>query len=294
MDLSKYASDRPKSWFKWEDPTIFIWSVQLMRHRNVLLVILMRVFAHLMFPLYFYIPLLIWAFIFPKFIFWIGLALTIFVLLEFILIHLFDLCSWSIRVKKKTGKDKAVVKLRHIRSKHSFATFVCVGFSFILITPESYIQSWFQSPTNLGVQAGLLYLADNVLNVILLGIPEIFDKHISKIKPVTWQARLFVSILRMLIAIGFVETFLMVFRTMRTRSDQFTGNIKEFYEKYISYPHCVALIVQCEGIVDTKRIFQCRFIDLMHCFDEKFNNDIKRRAKDVRREENQGRPESAG
>jgi hypothetical protein len=278
MDLSKYASDRPKSWFKWEDPTIFIWSVQWMRHRNVVLVILMSVFAHIMVPLYFYIPLLVCGFLFPTFIFWIGLALTIFVLLQFILIHLFDISLLSIRVKKKTGKDKAVVRLRHIRYKHIFATFVCVGFSFIFVTPESYVQSWFQSPTNIDVKAGLLYLVDNFLHVILLGVPEIFDKHISKIKPVTWQARLFISILRVLLAIGFIETILMVFRTMRTRSDQFTGTIKEFYEKFICYPHCVALIVQCEGRVDNKRMFQCRFIDLMYCFDEKYKNDIKRRA----------------
>lgn len=72
----------------------------------------------------------------------------------------------------------------------------------------------------------LLYMGDNVLRVVLLDIPEIFELQLSGISPETWYARTITVFLRITITIGLLDLILST-RQYYFQVLEFTGTVRE-------------------------------------------------------------------
>ncbi len=117
---------------------------------------------------------------------------------------------------------------------------------WLLLTPESPVRDWFQNSNDESTQ-WLLFLADNVIRVVLLDVPEIFEIRMSTISAANWLSRLIVFLFRIFFALGILELGLALFR--RRHQSNFYGTHQECWNRCRSLLGVGSVQVERLGVV---------------------------------------------
>src|SRR5262249_54563423 len=145
----------------------------------------------------------------PAVAWWVGLSATI-LFLVVLVVHL--ILMW-LGDREKRIEARTIV--------FSTAVLTMGVLFYMLVAPASNWSAGFSKPDDAGVWQWVLFFLDNTFSIVLLDLPEVFDIHISSIKPDYWAARLLTALVRFLIAIGVIELVVRLYRSRYQREEFF-------------------------------------------------------------------------
>jgi hypothetical protein len=201
--------------YDWHDQTQYQWTISK-PDRDIWYFMGALVGGTIIFPvLVFAVPWLV-HFVWHSGAFWLGFLITA-VMILVLLVQLNTL--WS-------GSSEERIEARSIL--YWVAIIGAFGLVYSSATHGSFLRDGFRGRTQSTWQ-WVLYFGDNILRVVLLDVPEIWEFQLSSISPEDWYARLVTVMLRIFIAAGFVELALSARRVELGEQEVFATVKEAFY-----------------------------------------------------------------
>ncbi len=123
------------------------------------------------------------------------------------------------------------------RNSVYYGAIVCVGMlAFLIESSAGFLRSGLTVPEDTHRWTFMLFYADNILRVMLLDIPEVYELSLSAIVPTSWPARTAVLLFRVAVGLGLIELGLRVV-AMAMPKHRFQGTVREACHYGDSLPH---------------------------------------------------------
>ncbi len=117
-------------------------------------------------------------------------------------------------------------RIKNATGLFSTATFTLGAVHFLLTFDEPATWTGFKGAGGATVWTWGVFLFDNFLGVVLLDIPDVYNWHLSAIRPESQFACFLTVVIRVLITIGLVEMILAMYRTELSEQELF-GTVRE-------------------------------------------------------------------
>lgn len=195
------------------DPTVYQWRIWKPK-RNVGKAIFMLVFMALAMPLLPYAVL--------HFIHWFWPALAVWVAWGGIGIAIFA-TSVLLYARLTEPREKSI---KNSTGLYSLATLTLGAILYLVVFGSPVYLAGFQGPDTPTFWTWSLFFFDNLLGVLLLDVPDIYNWSVSGIQPISHLACLTTVAIRILITIGLVDMLLSIYR-LELSEETFFCSVRE-------------------------------------------------------------------
>lgn len=225
--------DEIRTQFSWTDPTVYEWTVAN-PSQDVAEFVGFLLGAAVVFPALLYGALYLMSFVWADGAFWFAAGLFAIVLIAWVVLFV---RGWS-SPREALARDD---------SEHWLPIFGLGLLIYVMTGPGTWLADSFTGPTD-QITEWLAYFADNVISVLLLDIPEVYELRISNISYDDRWSRLATVLFRLLVTAGLVEFALNFYRTRYLEQNTY-ATVADFYRVCDSLPDEEGMVYTMRGRV---------------------------------------------
>lgn len=225
--------DEIRAQFQWDDPTEYRWALEN-PSQDAAEFVGFLIGALLVFPALIWGAMYLVSWASTVVAFWIAVGLLAIVLVAWIVLFA---GTW-LGPRDALSRDDA---------EHWLPVFALGLIVYIVTGPGSLVSAGFDGPVD-QILPWVTYFADQVISVVLLDIPEVYDLRISAITYESGWARLVTVLFRLLVTAGLVEFVLNFYRTRYMEHRTF-ATVQDFYKVCSSLPDEEGMLYTMSGRV---------------------------------------------